>query len=83
MYVLPGMHSINGSCLYQFVLVQIERSIFDSLESALPIMQSHLNTFQKTFAPVLPDDSRLIKAIIDTFTFIFFVGISYVWDVGK
>lgn len=69
--------------LAYIVLVQIEKSIFDSLESVLPIMQSHLNTFQKTFAPALPDDSRLIKAMIDTFTFIFYVGISYVWDVGK
>ena len=45
-------------------------------------MQTHLNTFQKTFAPVIPDNSPLIKGLIDAFTFVFYVGVSYVWEIG-
>jgi hypothetical protein len=61
---------------------QIYKAVYDGLNNALPMMQSHISTFQGTFAPSIPDDEAIIKEILDVFSLVFGVGSAYVWNVG-
>jgi hypothetical protein len=53
------------------------------LTPALALMQSHVSTFQGTFAPLIPDNEAIIKEILDVFSLIFAVSSAFVWNVGK
>ena len=46
-------------------------------------MQSHISTFQGTFAPSIADDGAIIKEILDVFSLIFGISSAFVWNVGK
>lgn len=62
---------------------QIHKTVYDSLTPALALMQSHISTFQGTFAPSIPDNEAIIKEILDVFALLFAVSSAFVWNVGK
>jgi hypothetical protein len=45
-------------------------------------MQTHLVTFQETFAPQVPNDSSLVKEIVDSLSLAVTIGSAYVFDFG-
>jgi hypothetical protein len=43
-------------------------------------MLSHLITFQETFAPQVPNDSTIIKEIVDSLGLVVGLGSAFVWN---
>ncbi|KAI5458365.1 hypothetical protein BGZ63DRAFT_456971 [Mariannaea sp. PMI_226] len=61
-------------------LHQIHQTRYNSLNTALNLMQSQLGPFTDTFSPQIPDNLQILKDLISAFVFVAAFGSSYTWN---
>ncbi|KAJ5826170.1 hypothetical protein N7474_003308 [Penicillium riverlandense] len=60
---------------------QLHQQTYNALGDALNAMQNDIGTFSSTFSPQKPDDSEIIKIILDALTMGASIASSYAWNI--
>ncbi|KAI5460174.1 hypothetical protein BGZ63DRAFT_455688 [Mariannaea sp. PMI_226] len=74
-------HPAGYLIINSFVSIhQIHQNRYNSLNTALNLMQSQLGEFTNTFAPQINDGSQVLREILTSFAFIVGLGSAYSWN---